>query len=73
MKASRLPALLLGVLLVAAATGAAIALNVLLLSRASAQDSPVGHLAPGTRVVPAAPKWTLRPVKGPVEDRGADD
>jgi hypothetical protein len=71
--AARLPALVLGVLLVVAAAAAAIAVNVLLLDRASAQSDPVGRLAPGARVVPAAPKWTVRPVTGPIEDRGADD
>ncbi|MGD0716080.1 MAG: hypothetical protein ABSB24_18170 [Gaiellaceae bacterium] len=72
MTRSRLPSLLLGALLVAAAAAAAIALNVLLLGRASAQNDPVGRLAPSTHV-PAAPEWTVRPTTGRVEDRGADD
>ena len=72
MSSRRLSSLLLGVLLVAAAAAAAIALNVLLLGRASAQNDPVGRLSPG-KPVPAAPKWTVRPTDGRVEDRGADD
>ena len=72
MTYSRLPSVLLGALLVAAATAAAILLNVLLLGRASAQNDPVGRLSPG-KPVPAAPVWTVRPTTGPVEDRGADD
>ena len=72
MTYSRLPSVLLGALLVAAATAAAILLNVLLLGRASAQNDPVGRLSPG-KPVPAAPEWTVRPTTGPVEDRGADD
>jgi hypothetical protein len=63
---------MLAALLVAAAAAAAIALNVLLLGRASAQNDPVGRLSPGTRV-PAAPEWTVRPTHGRIEDRGADD
>jgi hypothetical protein len=72
VSSGRLPSLLLGVLLVAAAAVAAIALNVLLLGRASAQNDPVGRLSPG-KPVPAAPHWTVRPTTGRVEDRGADD
>lgn len=73
MTARRLSTVLLGLLLVAAAAVCAIALNILLLDRAAAGNDPVGRLAPGTRVVPAAPSWTLRPRTGPIEDRGADD
>jgi hypothetical protein len=74
VRSGRLPSLLLAALLIAAAAAAAIALNVLLLGRASAQNDPVGRLSPGKRVqVPAAPKWTVRPTDGRVEDRGADD
>ena len=72
MSSGRLPSLLLGALLVAAATAAAILLNVLLLGRASAQNDPVGRLSPG-KPAPAAPNWTVRPTDGRVEDRGADD
>lgn len=72
MTSSRLPSLLLGVLLVAAAAAAAIALNVLLLGTASAQNDPVGRLAPGEHV-PVAPAWIVRPTHGRVEDSGADD
>ena len=72
MSSRRLSSLLLGVLLVAAAAAAAIALNVLLLGRASTQNDPVGRLAPG-KPAPAAPKWTVRPTDGRVDDRGADD
>jgi hypothetical protein len=69
---TRIAPLLLAALLVGAAAAAAVLLNLLLLGRASAQNDPVGRLAPG-RPVPAAPKWTVRPTDGRVEDRGADD
>lgn len=73
MTAPRLPRLLLGLALVVSAGAAAIALNVLLLDRASAQNDRIGRLSPGAKILPAAPGWTLRPVEGRVEDRGADD
>ena len=60
-------------LVAAAAVILAVALNLVLLGRASAQNDRVGRLAPGNRIVPAAPAWTLRPVTGPVDDRRADD
>lgn len=70
---TRLPRLLLGLAVVVAAGSAAIALNFLLLDRASAQNDRIGRLSPGARILPAAPSWTLRPVERRVEDRGADD
>jgi hypothetical protein len=51
-------------LLIAAAAVAAVALNLVLLTRAGAQPSPVGRLIPGENV-PAAPQWTIRPTTGP--------
>ena len=63
---------MLGVLLVAAAAAAAVLLNLLLLGRASAGNDPVGQLKPRANL-PAAPRWTVRPTTGPVEDHGADD
>ena len=72
MTRTRIARLLLAALLVGAAAAAAIALNVLLLGRASAQNDPVGRLSPG-KPAPAAPEWTVRPTTGPVEDHGADD
>jgi hypothetical protein len=57
----------------AVCVGAAVVLNLLLLDRASVANDPVGRLSPPARTVPAAPDWTVRPVTGPVEDRGADD
>jgi hypothetical protein len=58
---------------VAVAVTLAVALNLVLLSKASAQNDRVGRLAPGNRITPAAPAWTVRPVTGPVDDRRADD
>jgi hypothetical protein len=54
------------------AVAAAIALNVLLLGRASTQNDPAGRLTPSVKA-PAAPSWIVRPTRGPIEDRGADD
>ena len=73
MTTARLRAVLLAVALVLAAGAAAIAANVLLLDRASAQNDPIGRLSPGARIVPAAPSWAVRPVERHVEDRSADD
>ena len=65
---------LLAVVAIAAAAAAAIALNVLLLGRASAQNDPVGRLRPARQQhLPAAPQWTVRPTTGRVGDEGADD
>jgi hypothetical protein len=69
---SRVPALVLVVLLVVAAAAAAVLLNLLLLGRASAGNDPVGQLKPRANLH-AAPRWTIRPTTGPVEDGGADD
>jgi hypothetical protein len=63
---------LLVVLLVAAAAAAAVALNLLLLGKASTRESPVGRLRPAGSV-PTAPDWTVRPTTGPIHDEGADD
>jgi hypothetical protein len=63
---------LLAALLVAVAAAAAVALNLLLLGRASAENSPVGRLTPAASL-PAAPPWTVRPTTGPVHDAGEDD
>lgn len=73
MRAARLRHALLAVTLVVLAGAAAIAANVLLLDRASAQNDPIGRLSPGARILPAAPGWAVRPVERRVEDRGADD
>ena len=64
--------MLLAVLLVAAAAAAAVALNLLLLGRASAQNDPVGTLSPRAHL-PAAPAWTVRPATHEREHHVADD
>ena len=56
-----------------AAAAAVIALNVVLLGRASGAGDPVGQLRPQLRQTHAAPAWTVRPARGPVHDGGADD
>ena len=63
---------LLAVLVIAAAAAAAIALNLILLGKASAQNDPVGKLVPAKNL-PAAPQGTVRPTTGPVHDEGSDD
>jgi hypothetical protein len=63
---------LLALLLVTAAAAAAVALNVLLLGKASAGSDPVGKLSPKANL-PPAPSWTVRPTTGPARDDGADD
>ena len=68
----RLRSLLIGGLVITGAAIAAVSLNLLLLGRASGANDPVGHLQVHTHV-PAAPHWTVRPTKGPIEDQGADD
>ena len=71
----RLPRLLLAALLIAAVAGAIVALNVVLLGRASATNDPVGTLNARTHF-PAAPAWTIRPMHGEhgdTEHDGADD
>lgn len=62
--------LLVALVLVAAAV--AVALNLLLLGRASAQNDPVGTLSPRAHL-PAAPAWTVRPATHEREHDGADD
>lgn len=67
---------MLAVLLVAAASAAAIAANLALLGYASARNEPVGNLTPRLHVsVPAAPADVVRPEHGRIEDsdRDADD
>ncbi len=67
---------MLAVLLVAAASAAAIAANLALLGYASARNEPVGNLTPRLQVsVPAAPANVVRPEHGRIEDsdRDADD
>jgi hypothetical protein len=69
---TRLPVLLGAVLGAVVIIGAVVALNVLVLGRASAVNDPVGHLGARTNL-PAAPAWTVRPVRGEVENDGSDD
>lgn len=66
------PRVLLAVLVVGAAATAAILLNLLLLGTAAAQNDPVGKLTPRANL-PAAPQWTIRPQRGPIEHDGSDD
>ena len=73
MTAGRVRAVLVGMVVVVFAGAAAIALNVLLLDRASAQHDRIGRLSPGARLPSAAPTWTLRPVERRIEDGAADD
>lgn len=68
----RVPALLAAVIAAAGVVAAIVALNVLLLGRASSVNDPVGHLSSRTHL-PAAPLWTVRPVKGEIENDGTDD
>ena len=72
MSGRRVSTLVVVGLLVAAAAVSAVLLNLVLLGRAAAPSDPVGLLTPRANL-PAAPKWTIRPVTGPVEDNGADD
>jgi hypothetical protein len=72
MSRTRVSALVLAGLLVAAAAASAVLLNLVLLGRASAPNDPVGRLTPRANL-PAAPRWTIRPTTGPVEGNGADD
>jgi hypothetical protein len=64
--------MLFWLLLPVAAAFAAVSLNVLLLGRATQANDPVGHLSSRARL-PAAPHWTVRPVRSRVESRGFDD
>lgn len=68
----RFPPVVLAVVVVAAAAVAAVALNVLLLGRASAGSDPVGRLVPRAHL-PAAPHWTVRPASSRHERDGSDD
>jgi hypothetical protein len=63
---------LLVVLVVAAVAAAAVALNLLLLGRASAQNDPVGRLGPAAHL-PAAPQWTIRPTTGAEHENDGND
>jgi hypothetical protein len=69
---TRVSRIVAAALLVGAAAAAAVLVNVLLLGRASASNDPVGRLSPRTHL-PAAPAWTVRPIRGEVENDGADD
>jgi hypothetical protein len=77
----RLPPLLLAVVLACAAAAAAVAINLVLLGRASAENDPVGQLQPHVSTVqtttstakPTAPTPEVRPTDGKVENDGADD
>jgi len=68
----RLTLLALTAVVVAVAVAAIAAVNVLLLGTASSTNDPVGRLGARTHL-PAAPAWTVRPVRGEVENDGADD
>jgi hypothetical protein len=64
--------LLLAVLLVAVAAGAAIAANLALLAYGSSSNDPVGKFRPVVHF-PAAPADVVPPTHGPVENEGSDD
>jgi hypothetical protein len=64
--------LLLTVVLVAAAAGAAIAANLALLGYGSSSNDPVGKFRPIVHF-PAAPAEVVTPTRGPVENEGSDD
>jgi hypothetical protein len=70
--ASRIPVILASAALTVAAATAAVLLNLVLLGSAAAGSDPVGQLKPRANL-PAAPHWTIRPTRGPIEDRHADD
>ena len=67
------------VVLIAAAAAGAIAVNLILLGNASAQNAPVGKLNPAGKLVTTthlapAPSWTIRPTTGREhENDGRDD
>lgn len=69
---SRLSAVIVAAIGALVIVGTVVALNVLLLGRASAVNDPVGHLSSRTHL-PPAPAWTVRPVRGEIENDGADD
>ena len=76
MSERRLRPLLVAALLLGAATAVAVALNLLLLGRASAGNDPVGQLRPRIASVPtqpAAPAATVLPTHGRIDNEGADD
>jgi hypothetical protein len=76
VKERRLAPLLLAVLLVGAAAAAAVLLNLVLLGRANAGNDPVGQLRPRVAIVPLSPTATVptvRPIRGAIENDGADD
>jgi hypothetical protein len=61
-------------LVLAAAALTAALVNFALLQQAAGGSDRVGHLQPRIRMPTApAPRWTVRPARGPVEDAGADD
>jgi hypothetical protein len=63
---------LVTVVLVVAAAGAAIAANVALLGYGSSSNEPVGKFRPVVHF-PAAPADVVTPTHGPVENEGSDD
>lgn len=63
---------LVTVVLVVLAAGAAIGANVALLDYGSSSNDPVGKFRPVVHF-PAAPADVLPPRHGPVENEGADD
>lgn len=76
MSDRRLLRLLLAALLVGAAAAAAVLLNLVLLGRAAAGNDPVGQLRPRLSSVtstPTAPRPTILPTRGTIENEGADD
>ena len=68
----RTASIVAGLALVLCAACAAVVLNLVLLGQAGGPDRAVGHLKVDARL-PAAPAWTVRPPRGPIEDPGADD
>jgi len=68
----RVLVVVLWIVIVGAAALAAVLLNLLLLGRASGQNDPVGRMSPRAHL-PAAPHWTIRPARTPVEERAFDD
>jgi hypothetical protein len=63
---------LLTVILVGLAAGAAIAANIALLGYGSSSNDPVGKFRPVVHF-PAAPADVIPPTRGPIENEGSDD
>jgi hypothetical protein len=64
--------LLVTIVLVVLAAGAAIAANLALLNYGSSSNDPVGKFRPVVHF-PAAPADVAPPTHGPVENEGTDD